>query len=160
MSLELSWRHFVAAALVWFVWKGSAMEFDWPFDAPQREVTEPDERSVEIVSGVKVDDILYTDRLYLSSFYSAVAFVLERDRDLNPPVITSNEDFAELHAGSLRFAIEETSVGKYPLLGRQLDAAFAEAGGSDVAPMTDRMRDTLIDVCEALAYKFNMGGDE
>jgi hypothetical protein len=159
----IHWRFVVAAALVWFAWKGNVLEFDWPFDVPdtaEAEVEKPDERALEYVSGVEVDEILYTDRLYLSSFYSSMAFVLERDATLTPPVITSNEAFAELHAGSLRFAIDADEVGKYPKLGRQIDAAFAEAVGEDISPMTDDMRDKLVMVCQALAWRFDMGEDE
>ena len=159
----IHWRFVVAAALVWFAWKGNVLEFDWPLDVPDTvevDIEKPDERGLEIVSGVEVDDIIYTDRLYLSSFYSSMAFVLERDATLNPPVITSNEAFAELHAGSLRFAIDADEVGKYPKLGRQIDAAFSEAVGDDVAPMTDEMRDTLVMVCDGLSWRFDMGEDE
>lgn len=159
----IHWRFVVAAALVWFAWKGNVLEFDWPFDVPDTvevEVEKPDERALGYVSGVEVDEILYTDRLYLSSFYGAMAFVLERDASLTPPVITSNEAFAELHAGSLRFAIDADEVGMYPKLGRQIDAAFSEAVGDDIAPMTDDMRDSLVDVCRALAWRFDMGADD
>lgn len=152
----------MAAALVWFAWKGNVLEFDWPLDVPDTvdvNVDKPDDRALELVSGVDVDNILYTDRMYLSSFYAAMAFVLERDASLTPPVITSNEAFADLHAGSLRFAIDADEVGKYPKLGRQIDAAFAEAVGEDVAPMTDEMRDTLVMVCDGLSWRFDMGED-
>lgn len=163
MTVEIPWRFLVAGALVWFAWQGNVMDFDWPFDVPANvEVDEekPDERALELTSGVKVEDVLYTDRMYLSSFYAAMAFVLERDADLTPPVITSNEAFAELHAGSLRFAIDADDVGRYPQVARQIDASFAEAAGDDIAPMTDKMREALVLVCRGLAWRFDMGTDE
>ena len=153
----------MAAGLVWFAWKGNVMDFDWPLDLPDAvevDSEKPDEANLKLVEGVEVNSILYTDRVYLSAFYSAMAYVIRRDASLTPPVITSNEAFAELHAGSLRFAIDADEVGKYPKLGRQIDAAFIGAVGTDIVPMTDELRDKLVAVCEALAWRFDVGGDE
>lgn len=160
--MTVHWRYIVAAALVWFAWKGNVMDFQWPTDVPPAvEVTveRPSDEIVGYVRAVDPDKILPDDRAYLSAFYSALAFVLQRDADLQEPVITTNEKFAELQGGSLRFAIMADKVGEYPRLGEQIDEVFSAAVGDDVSSMTPAMRRKIVDVCNGLAWRFWINGE-
>lgn len=161
----ISWRYLVAGALVWFAWQGSVMEFDWPFDVPanvEATVEKPRAEVIEWVKAVDPDKILPDDRAYYSSFYSALAFILQRDGTLNPPVITSNDKFADLHAGSLDFAIDQEQVGRYPGLDVQIEEVFAAAAGEkpDISSMTTELRKDLVDACNGLAWRFWINGEE
>jgi len=89
-----------------------------------------------------------------------MAFVLRRDAELNEPVITTTAKFAELQAGSLGFAIDAGDVGQYPGLGQSLDRVFFAAAGDDDTSMTPALRERIAAVCDGLAWRFWMNGEE
>jgi hypothetical protein len=161
--MTIPWRFIVAGVLVWFAWRGGVMEFDWPDDVPANvevDVAKPSDEVVAWVKGVDPDRILPEDRAYLSSFYSSMAFVLRRDAELNEPVITTTAKFAELQAGSLGFAIDAGDVGQYPGLGQSLDRAFFAAAGDEDTSMTPALRERIAAVCDGLAWRFWINGEE
>lgn len=158
--MTIPWRFVVASVLVWFSWQGATLPLNWPPTAVEVVTPPPSDEAREWVADVKVADILPKDRIYLAGFYSAIGYVMARDEDLDPQIVTTNEKFSHLHAGSLRFAIDRKEVGKYPGLGAAIDEVFAEAAGEDVAPMTDDMRERIIDACDALAWKFEINGED
>lgn len=160
MNVTLSWRYIVAGLLVWFTWKGATMPLAWPPEQVEVVTPEPSDEARGWVSHLKVDNILPKDRIYLSGFYSAIGYVMDRDADLEEPIVTSNDKFTRLHSGSLQHAIEKGEVGKYPGLGRDIDKVFFEAAGDEAAAMDDDMRENIVDACDALAWKFDINGED
>lgn len=136
------------------------MPLAWPPEQVEVVTPDPSDEARQWVSHVNVANILPKDRIYLSGFYSAVGYVMDRDADLEEPVVTSNEKFARLHAGSLNYAIDKGEVGRYPVLGRDIALVFLNAVGNTPAAMTDEMREDIVDACDALAWKFDIHGEE
>lgn len=136
------------------------MPLAWPPEQVEVVTPDPSDEARQWVSHVNVANILPKDRIYLSGFYSAVGYVMDRDADLEEPVVTSNEKFARLHAGSLNYAIDKGEVGRYPVLGRDIALVFSNAVGNTPAAMTDEMREDIVDACDALAWKFDIHGEE
>jgi hypothetical protein len=102
----------------------------------------------------------HTDRLFLSSFYDAMAFILFRDSQRSTPLITDTEKFAAFHAGSLQLAVDRKDVGKYDGLGAAIDEVFVNAVGPEVKQMTPDVRDRLVAACGLLAWSFGIQSDE
>lgn len=155
-------RYIVAAALLFFAWKGATLEFPWPpAGAPAIKSPRPDAATMAWAkeAGAKARTMLHTDRLYLAKLYDAMAFVIRRDGDRSDPIIKSNDEFVSFHAASLRLAIDKESVGKYPGLGEAIDQAFVSAIGTDSVPLDADTRRKLIDACAALSWTFTVGGD-
>lgn len=160
--MTISWRVLVAAAVIWFAFQGNTLDFQWPDETPviEGEPDKPSAKAIEWVKGVDAARMLPSDRMYLVAFYSAMAFVIERDATLKPPVIDTTVKFADLHAGSLDLAIEERNIGKYPGLGAQIDQVFLAAVGDDVTTVTPEKRAAIVEACRALAWRFHMYGEE
>ena len=152
------WRLLVAGTLLFFAWKGNELDLQWPPEGGRRIVT-PERETIAWVREVPVEKMLPKDRLYLSDFYDALAWVVMRDRLRTTPVIKTNEDFARFHAGSLQLAIDKGDVGKYPGLGKAIDQVFVDCLGDDVVPLGDDEHDMIIAATNALAWRFAIHGE-
>ena len=161
MKIEL--RHIVAALLILFSWKGNVLDMSWPPDGTKNIVApSPTPELQAWANDVKpiASGMLPGDRVYLAHLYDAMAFVLMRDKDRDDPIISTTEDFAAFHAGTLTLAIEKAKVGKYPGLDKAIDKAFLTALGTDEPrKMTDEEKTRLIVACGVLSHTFGIGRD-
>ena len=161
MKIEV--RHIVAALLILFAWKGNVLDMPWP-PAIRTEVVAPVPAPELQAWAVDVKPIaagmLPSDRVYLSNLYDAMSFVLLRDKDRDDPIISTTEDFAAFHAGTLTLAIEKSKIGKYPGLDKAIDKAFLTAIGTDEPrKMTDEEKARLAVACGVLSHTFGIGRD-
>jgi hypothetical protein len=156
-------RFVVAAVLIFFAWKGADLKVLWP---PAAVVTPP---AVPMpagdwawVAGLKplLPKMLPADREYMSRFYAALAFVLERDGTRESPIIGTTDQFVAFHGGSLRLAIDKSSVGKYPGLAEAIDQSFIAAAGADPKKITAETRSKLAQCSQLLSGVFAIGRDE
>lgn len=152
------WRVLVAVTLLFFAWKGDALDLPWPPSGGGRSVVEPEPETLRWVEDVPVNQMLPKDRLYLADLYDAMAWVITRDRLRTAPVLKTNEDFVAFHAGTLQLAIDRKEVGKYPGLGKAIDQVFVDCLGDDVVVLGDDEHDILIAACNALAWRFSIHG--
>lgn len=156
--MSLKWRLIVGATLIYFAWNGESLDLPWPpVEGPK--VVKPDEVSKEWVSGVRVNNILPKDRIYLSRFYDAMGWIVMRDSERDEPIITTTEKLAEFHAGSLNLAIDRDDVGKYDGLGKSVDDAFKKVLGDDVSPLEGDSTEAVILLCNALSWRFAIYGE-
>lgn len=155
----MKWRLLVAAAVLWFMWKGAATDIQWPTPGGSDVIAKPDAAFLKYVQGVEVAGILPVDRVYLSQFYDALSWVMVRDGLRDRPVVVDTDKFATFHAGSLQLAIDRNKVGKYPGLGKAIDDAFKAAAGDEVVVIDEDKRAMLVAVCNALAWRFAIHGE-
>lgn len=152
-------RHIVAAALLFFAWKGSEIDLRWP-PAGIRPIVaaRPDDALLPWVADLKpmLPKMLPKDREYLAAFYDAMAFVLLQDGDREKPIVSDTEKFAAFHAGSLQLAIKKANVGKYPGLDAAIDSAFFKAAGAESAPIDKDKRIKLAAACGVLSWAFHV----
>jgi len=152
-------RYVVAAVLVYFAWHGVTFDVSWPPQSQSKPtIVVPSESQLAWAEPLKaiLPKMLPADREYLSAFYDALGFVVYQDGAKSSPVITTSDQFVELHAGSLNLAIEKRNVGKYPGLDRAIDQVFLAACGADSASLTQESRRTLVAACNTLAWAFRI----
>jgi hypothetical protein len=157
--VKLDARWIVAAALLFFAWKGSNVSIPWPPESAT-EAQSPKPPAELLVWAEPLRPILPTmlpkDRQYLSNFYDAMAFVILRDADREPAIVGSTEQFAAFHGGSLRLAIDKAKVGQYPGLAEAIDQTFLAAMGPEVKPIDKATRGKLISACAVLSWTFGI----
>lgn len=154
-----NWRFFVAAALLFFAWKGNTIDLPWPPVDGGREIVKPEPETLAWVEDIPVEKMLPKDRLYLADLYDAMGWVILRDKLRDQPVLKTNEDFARFHAGSLQLSIDRGDVGKHPGLGKAVDQVFKDCIGTEVVQLDDDEFDILIAACNALAWRFSIHGE-
>lgn len=152
----------MAAVLLLFAWKGSALTVSWP-PAPAATVVvpKPDSVLLEWAEPMRaiLPGMLAKDREYLASFYDAMTFILIRDGGRPKPIVDTTDKFVVFHAGSLQMAIDKANVGKYPGLGEAIDQTIVNAIGADVRPLSPEDRTKLTAACSVLAYVLKVGND-
>lgn len=156
-------RYIVAAALLLFVWKGSTLTAVWP-PAPAVSTATP-QPPAELLALAKpmqavVPRMLPKDRAYLAAFYDAMSYVLLRDGKRDKPIVSTTDQFAVLHAGSLQAAIDKESVGKYPGLAEAIDETIVNIAGAEARKVDADTRGRLIAACGTLAWTLGIKGDE
>tara|TARA_R100000278_G_scaffold110854_1_gene88191 strand:+ start:1614 stop:2084 length:471 start_codon:yes stop_codon:yes gene_type:complete len=156
--VSFNWRLIVGATLIYFAWNGSSLDLPWP-PAEGPKVEKPDEISREWVMGIRVNNILPKDRIYLSRFYDAMGWIIMRDSERDTPIISNTEKLSEFHAGSLQLAIDRDDVGKYAGLGKSVDDAFKKVLGDDVSPIEGDSTEAVILLCNALSWRFAIYGE-
>jgi len=156
------WRFVVAAALLIFAWKGSSLDLEWPPTDTNEVIPTPTPELLEWAEPMRavLPKMLVKDRIYLSRFYDAMAFVLIRDTKREKRIVATTGDFVQFHAGSLQLAIDRGDVGKYTGLGEAIDETFINALGPEQRLMDDDDRAVLTAACTTLAYVLRVGGDE
>jgi hypothetical protein len=161
--MNTKWRFVVAAVLLVFAWKGSALKIEWPPAGGGTTVTipKPDGVILEWAEPLKpiLPTMLVKDREYLANFYDALSFVLIRDAGRESPIVKTTGDFVVFHAGSLQLAIDKAAVGKYPGLGEAIDETFVNALGADQRALSADDRTKLTAACTVLAYALKVGND-
>jgi hypothetical protein len=161
--MNTKWRFVVAAVLLVFAWKGSALKIEWPPAGGGTTVTipKPDGVILEWAEPLKpiLPTMLVKDREYLANFYDALSFVLIRDAGRESPIVKTTGDFVVFHAGSLQLAIDKAAVGKYPGLGEAIDETFINALGADQRALSADDRTRLTAACTVLAYALKVGND-
>jgi hypothetical protein len=161
--MNTKWRFVVAAVLLVFAWKGSALKIEWPPAGGGTTVTipKPDGVILEWAEPLKpiLPTMLVKDREYLANFYDALSFVLIRDAGRESPIVKTTGDFVVFHAGSLQLAIDKAAVGKYPGLGEAIDETFINALGADQRALSADDRTKLTAACTVLAYALKVGND-
>lgn len=156
-------RYALVVILLFFSWKGVDLDLSWPpSDEPAVSTPRPSQEYLDWAKSVKpiAAKMLPKDRLYLSSFYEAMAFILLRDFDRDKPIVATTDDFVTFHSGSLRLAIDKASVGKYPGLAEAIDETFMAALGPDQKALDDALESRLVAACGALAWVMDIHGDE
>lgn len=152
----------MAAVLLLFAWKGSALTVSWP-PAPAATVVVPKPEPVLLEWAEPMRAILpgmlVKDREYLASFYDAMTFILIRDGGRSKPIVDTTDKFVVFHAGSLQMAIDKANVGKYPGLGEAIDQTIVNAIGADVRALSPEDRTKLTAACSVLAYVLKVGND-
>ncbi len=161
--MKVEWRYIVAAVLLFFAWKGSSIQMDWP-PAPHTVIATPKPEKELLVWAEPLRKILPTmlpaDRQYLANFYDALAFVLIRDSKRTDPILKTTEDFAVFHGGSLQAAIDKEKVGIYPGLGEAIDQTFGTAVGTDDVVVIDAdMRTRLTAASGVLSWVLTVNHD-
>lgn len=161
--MKIPARYIVAAILVMFAWKGSELTAIWP-PAPLKAIDTP-KPSPDLLALAEplrpiLPRMLPKDREYLATLYDAMAYVLLRDGDREKPIITTTEQFAAFHSGTLRLAIDKASVGKYPGLAEAIDQVYVAAAGADVKELDKESRRHLIAACGVLSWSFGIGRNE
>jgi len=156
-------RLIVAAVLLLFAWKGSELRLEWPPPPPAADVTTPQPSPEVLAYAEPVREYLARmtpkDRIYLSKFYEALAFVMLRDAGRDDPIMTTTDKFVAFHGGSLRSAIDKKDVGKYGDLGAAIDRTFLNAAGADAKSLDADVRQKLVAACGALAWTFGIHGE-
>lgn len=156
-------RYIVAVVLLVFAWKGSTLDIPWPPEPFQTiNGPEPDAKLMKWAEPLKriVPKMLPADRQYLANFYDAMAFVLLKDGDRDPPIVSTTDQFVVFHANSLRLAIERAKVGKYPGLGEAIDEVFLNAAGAQAKAIDADTRSILVAACGVLSWSFAIHRDE
>lgn len=156
-------RIILVAALLFFAWKGSVLDFEWPIpSASSRSIPKPPLEIMKFADPVRgvLPRMTHTDRLFLSNFYDAMGFILARDSQRSAPLITDTEKFAAFHGGSLQLAVDRKDVGKYDGLGAAIDQVFVNAIGPEVKQLTPELRDRLVGACALLAWTFGIPSNE
>lgn len=141
--------------IVHFSYKGARLDITWPpASGTTIRAKQPDYDIRRYTSVVRVHEVGPHDRIYLSHFYDALAYVLENDGRRGSPQITTIDGFAELHNASLSAAVDRDHVGIYPnLMDCVWEAIFAIVGVQ--TPEVDAEgRQRLIEACSALAWRF------
>jgi hypothetical protein len=153
-------RWIAVVVLLFFSWKG--VDLDLPWQSHEVASPRPSEEAIGWVAGVKpiAAKMMPSDRVYLSSLYEAMAFILLRDFERDQPVIKTTDDFIAFHSGTLRLAIDKENVGKYPGLAEAIDEAFLRALGADQKAIEGEVRPRLVAACGALAWTLRVGKDE
>lgn len=161
--MNLPVRYIVAVVLLVFAWKGSTLDIPWPPEPFQTiNGPEPDAKLMKWAEPLKsiVPKMLPADRQYLANFYDAMAFVLLKDGDRDPPIVSTTDQFVVFHANSLRLAIERAKVGKYPGLGEAIDEVFLNAAGPESKAIDADTRSILVAACGVLSWSFAIHRDE
>jgi hypothetical protein len=160
MNVKL--RFIVVAFLLFFAWKGSVLDFEWPITTKaNRSIPKPGPEALRFAAPLQgvLPRMTHIDRIYLSNFYDALAYIVFRDSQRDKPLITDTEKFAAFHAGSLQLAIDRKDVGKYDGLGDAIDQVFAAAVGPEIKQMTPEVRDKIVGACGVLAWTLGINGD-
>ena len=161
--MNLPVRYIVAVVLLVFAWKGSSLDISWPPEPFQTiNGPAPDPKLMKWAEPLKaiVPKMLPADRQYLANFYDAMAFVLLKDGDRDPPIVSTSDQFVVFHANSLRLAIEREKVGKYPGLGEAIDEVFFNAAGAESKAIDSDTRSILVAACGVLSWSFAIHRDE
>lgn len=161
--MKIPARYIVAAALLVFVWKGSELTTVWPpAPATSIDTPKPPVEVLELAAPLKaiLPKMLPKDRAYLASFYDAMCYVLLRDGKRERPIVSSTDQFAVLHAGSLQAAIDKQNVGRYPGLAEAIDETIVNIAGADARKVDAEVRGKLIAACSTLAWTLGINGDE
>jgi len=156
-------RWIAVVVLLFFSWKGVDLDLPWPpGQAHEVDTPRPSKEALEWSAPVRAiaGKMLPTDRVYLSSLYEAMAFILLRDFDRDQPVVKTTDDFIAFHSGTLRLAIDKENVGKYSGLAEAIDETFVRALGADQRPLDGELRPRLIAACGSLAWTLRVGRDE
>lgn len=156
-------RFVIVVILLLFAWKGSVLDMSWPQTATaERTIPKPTPEVLKFAEPIRkfLPRMTHVDRMYLSSFYDATAFIVYRDSLRTQPLVSDTEKFAAFHAGSLQLAVDRKDVGKYDGLGAAIDEVFVSAIGAEVKPLTQETRDKLVAVCGVLAWSFGIHSDE
>lgn len=156
-------RFIAVALLLLFAWRGEIGSLRWPPASKPAVAIDgrPDDEAMSWTSGINVNGMTPRDRIYLSSFYQALAFIKANDGKSQTQVMDSTQKFAAFHAGSLQLAVDKGDVGRYPGLGASIDRAFfAAAGDRDDKPIDADTGDRLIRCSKALAWRFAIHADE
>lgn len=158
----MSWkaRLLVAAIILIFAWRDAASLMSW-IPRVDPGVPKPPAEILELASPLRdvLPKMTPKDRIYLASFYDAMAHILVNDGERENSIIADTEKFATFHAGSLRLAINRRDVGKYDGLGEAIDLTFVAAAGADVQALTPAVRARLVSACGALSWAFTIGRD-
>jgi len=152
----------LVAILLLFSWKGVNVEYPWPpQDVAETLVEKPDAEDIKWASAVRqiAAGMLPADRIYLSSLYEAMRFVISRDAGRSDPILKTTDDFVAFHSSALRLAIDKKKVGKYPGLDAAIDTVFLNAVGADQRAVDADAYDGLMRACGVLAWTFGMGND-
>lgn len=161
--MKIPARFIVAAILLVFAWKGSELTTLWP-PAPMKSIDtpKPAPELLKIAEPLRpiLPRMLPKDRTYLANLYDAMAYVMLRDGDREKPIVSTTDGFANFHAGTLRLAIDKSSVGKYPGLAEAIDQVFLTAVGPDVKAIDKDTRTRLIAACGVLSWSFGIGRNE
>ena len=153
--MNLPVRYIVAVVLLVFAWKGSTLDIPWPPEPFQTiNGPEPDAKLMKWAEPLKsiVPKMLPADRQYLANFYDAMAFVLLKDGDRDPPIVSTTDQFVVFHANSLRLALERAKVGKYPGLGEAIDEVFLNAAGAQAKAFVADTRSILVAACGVVSW--------
>lgn len=156
-------RYALVVILLFFSWKGVNLDLSWPPEQAQDiDTPKPSVECLEWAAQVRpvAARMLPKDRLYLSSLYDAMAFILLRDFYRDDPILKTTDDFISFHSGTLRLAIDKASVGKYPGLAEAIDQTFVAAIGVDQQKIDKAMQEKLVAACGSLAWTFGIGKDE
>lgn len=156
-------RYALVVILLFFSWKGVTLDLSWPpHDESAVSTPRPGQEYLDWARPVQpiAGRMLPKDRLYLSSFYEAMAFILLRDFDRDKPIVATTDNFIAFHSGSLRLAIDKASVGKYPGLAEAIDQTFMAAIGPDQKTLDKSMQERLVAACGALSWVMGIHGDE
>jgi len=154
--MKIPARYIVAAVLVLFAWWDASIGVL----VPPAVGPAPSPAVRALATAVDASKMLPHDRQYMSAFYEALCYVLERDGERDKPLIGTTDQFARFHAGSLQLSIDKKAVGKYAGLAESVDEVFVLAAGADVQTVTDEVREKIADACRALAWKFAVHGNE
>lgn len=163
--MKIQARHLVAAALLYFAWKGFTIDMTWPPAGTDKAVVAP-VPAPELLKWAEplkpiLPKMLPSDRAYLSNFYEAMGFVLLRDFDRPDPVIVSTDDFTVFHGGSLATAIDKAKVGVYPGLDAAIDKTLLAALGTDEPKsLTGEEKARLVAACGVLSHALRVGKNE
>jgi hypothetical protein len=155
-------RYALVVILLFFSWKGVTLDLSWPPEESSVSTPRPGQEYLDWAKPVSpvAARMLPKDRLYLSSFYEAMAFILLRDFGREKPIVATTDDFITFHSGSLRLAIDKESVGKYPGLAEAIDRTFMAALGPDQKALDAQGQERLVAACGALAWVMDIHGDE
>jgi len=155
-------RWIVVLILLFFSWKGVNLDLSWPPADKDTALPAPAKESLEWAAPVRpiAAKMLPADRVYLSSLYEAMVFILLRDFDRDQPIIKTTDDFVTFHSGSLRLAIDKANVGKYPGLAEAIDQTFLSAVGADQKAIDSGMKPRIVAACGALSWVLGIGKDE
>lgn len=157
--MKIDTRWVVAAVILFFTWKGADLSMSW---TPVKPPIQPSTELLPWADDLRpiLPKMIVKDRLYLSSLYEAMAFVLVTDGDRAEPIISDTNKFVAFHAGTLNLGIRRENVGKYPGLGEAIDKTFVTAiGSADERKIDKAMRDRLVAACGVLSWAFSVGGD-
>lgn len=141
--------------IVHFCFKGAKLDVSWPPATLKSLRAESPEYDVRrLTSFIRPHTIAPHDRVYLSHYYDALAYVLENDGRKHSPQIETVDSFAELHNSSLAAAVDRDNVGIYPGLMDDVWQAIFEIVGVGEVAVTAAMRERLVAACSALAWRF------
>lgn len=121
------------------------------------DIREPSEELKRIVAPIArtSTEMAEIDKFWLRQIYMNAARGVEADGNIKSPTILTTDGARQVHKAVLAYVwkgMAQNSAGKYGDLQPAIEKAMAESIGLDTKPLTQELRDRLVETFEAIAW--------